>query len=71
MDNFDKIFDKENSDYADGFKFDRQVASVFENMISRSVPGYENVITMSGILAEKFVMPDIAEYIIQDLGYFN
>ena len=22
-------------------------------------------------LAEKFVMPDIAEYIIQDLGYFN
>ena len=65
MDSFDKIFDKENSDYADGFKFDRQVASVFENMISRSVPGYENVITMSGILAEKFVKSNSNCY---DLG---
>ena len=55
MNNYDKIFDKDNSDYTDGFKFDRQVANVFENMISRSVPGYENVITMCGILAEKFV----------------
>jgi tRNA (cmo5U34)-methyltransferase len=65
MADFDKIFDKDSNDYSGGFKFDRQVANVFENMISRSVPGYENVITMSGILAEKFVRDNSNCY---DLG---
>lgn len=63
MKNIDNIF--ENNTYNDGFKFDRQVASVFENMISRSVPGYENVITMCGILGGNFVKDNSNCY---DLG---
>ena len=65
MDKIDKIFDKDCNDYSSGFKFDHQVANIFENMISRSVPGYENVITMSGILASKFVTDNANCY---DLG---
>lgn len=65
MDKIDKIFDKDCNDYSSGFKFDYQVANIFENMISRSVPGYENVITMSGILASKFVTDNANCY---DLG---
>ena len=65
MDNLDNIFDKDCNDYSSGFKFDHQVANVFENMISRSVPGYDNVITMSGILASKFVKDNANCY---DLG---
>lgn len=34
-------------------------------MIQRSVPGYSNIISMIGMLAERFVQPDTQVY---DLG---
>ncbi|MFP1462845.1 carboxy-S-adenosyl-L-methionine synthase CmoA [Escherichia coli] len=37
--------------------FDEQVAQVFPDMIQRSVPGYSNIISMIGMLAERFVQP--------------
>ena len=36
------------------FVFDENVASVFEDMISRSVPGYSTIIAMIGVLAEEY-----------------
>ena len=48
-----------------GFSFDDSVAAVFADMIQRSVPGYSTVITISGVLAEKFSQPNTTIY---DLG---
>jgi len=45
--------------------FDERVAEVFPDMIQRSVPGYSNIISMIGMLAERFVRPDSRVY---DLG---
>ncbi|WP_420804405.1 carboxy-S-adenosyl-L-methionine synthase CmoA [Yersinia ruckeri] len=45
--------------------FDERVAEVFPDMIQRSVPGYSNIISMIGMLAERFVQPDSQVY---DLG---
>jgi len=45
--------------------FDERVAEVFPDMIQRSVPGYSNIISMIGMLAERFVQPDSKVY---DLG---
>lgn len=36
-----------------GFRFDEAVASVFSDMIQRSVPGYSNIITITGLLAAR------------------
>ena len=36
------------------FNFDEKVASVFPDMINRSVPGYASIVAMSGILAAEF-----------------
>ena len=47
------------------FAFDEKVTSVFSDMIKRSVPGYENVILMIGLLAERFVKDNTNCY---DLG---
>jgi tRNA (cmo5U34)-methyltransferase len=41
------------------------VVAVFPDMIRRSVPGYETVIAMSGLLARRFARPGTAVY---DLG---
>ncbi|MEG2075050.1 MAG: hypothetical protein RRY34_00995, partial [Victivallaceae bacterium] len=59
----DKVF--ETRSFPGGFKFDRSVAGVFENMLLRSVPGYENIIAMSGFLAGKYAQPGRNYY---DLG---
>ena len=48
-----------------GFRFDKAVASVFPDMIKRSVPGYETIIAMTGTLAERYVQPNSRCY---DLG---
>lgn len=48
-----------------GFRFDRAVASVFPDMIKRSVPGYETIIAMTGTLAERYVQSGSRCY---DLG---
>ncbi|MGL4681636.1 MAG: carboxy-S-adenosyl-L-methionine synthase CmoA, partial [Hafnia alvei] len=45
--------------------FDERVAEVFPDMIQRSVPGYSNIISMIGMLAERFAQPNTNVY---DLG---
>ncbi|MBD8512458.1 carboxy-S-adenosyl-L-methionine synthase CmoA [Photobacterium sp. CAU 1568] len=47
------------------FTFDERVAEVFPDMIQRSVPGYSNIISAIGMLAERFAMSDSTIY---DLG---
>jgi len=47
------------------FVFDDSVAHVFPDMIRRSVPGYDNLIPLLGVIAEKFVT---ANSNIYDLG---
>jgi len=47
------------------FVFDENVANVFSDMIRRSVPGYESIITMLGVFAEKYVQQGSNVY---DLG---
>ncbi|MCC7516406.1 MAG: carboxy-S-adenosyl-L-methionine synthase CmoA [Pseudomonadales bacterium] len=48
-----------------GFRFDENVAAVFPDMIQRSVPGYSNIITMTGLLAARFAQDHTRCY---DLG---
>ena len=47
------------------FTFDESVAEVFPDMIQRSVPGYSNIITAIGMLANRFVTANSKVY---DLG---
>ncbi|MDH2927671.1 carboxy-S-adenosyl-L-methionine synthase CmoA [Lonepinella koalarum] len=47
------------------FTFDENVAEVFPDMIQRSVPGYSNIITAIGMLANRFVTANSHVY---DLG---
>ena len=47
------------------FEFDENVASVFPDMIHRSVPGYKTIVDHSGQLASYFAHPDTNCY---DLG---
>jgi len=49
----------------DKFLFDDNVADVFDDMIHRSVPGYDAIIAMIGVLAERYAKPDTRCY---DLG---
>lgn len=51
--------------HIEDFKFDKKVAAVFTDMIQRSVPGYESIIPMMGMLANHFVKPGTRCY---DLG---
>ena len=56
---------KKNLDKINKFKFDNEVASVFEDMVSRSVPGYKFLVENIGVLSKKFYQPNT---IIYDLG---
>ncbi|MGD9000099.1 MAG: carboxy-S-adenosyl-L-methionine synthase CmoA [Granulosicoccaceae bacterium] len=47
------------------FAFDETVARVFPDMIRRSVPGYETIIPLLGLLAERYARPGTHIY---DLG---
>lgn len=47
------------------FRFDADVVRVFPDMIRRSVPGYETVVAMTGLLAGRFVTEGSTAY---DLG---
>lgn len=60
----DDIFSRPQPHLVD-FAFDEQVANVFPDMIRRSVPGYETVISMTGVFARHFCQPDSRVY---DLG---
>lgn len=60
----DRLFAKSRA-MTSGFRFDEQVVKVFPDMISRSVPGYELVVPMIGMLARRYARPDSNLY---DLG---
>jgi len=47
------------------FEFNAQVADVFDDMVSRSVPFYREILQMSAELAHDFYQPETAIY---DLG---
>jgi tRNA (cmo5U34)-methyltransferase len=47
------------------FVFDDNVAKVFEDMISRSAPGYSTIVSHIGVMARHFVQPNTRIY---DLG---
>ncbi len=47
------------------FIFNEQVADVFPDMITRSVPGYSDIIYHIGVLAQRYAQPDTTIY---DLG---
>jgi len=47
------------------FVFDEKVASVFEDMINRSIPGYKTIISMIGVLAHRYYQRGSSIY---DLG---
>ena len=47
------------------FVFDKAVVDVFQDMIQRSVPGYQTIINLCGELAARFVQPNSNCY---DLG---
>lgn len=49
----------------EGFRFNQSVVDVFPDMLRRSVPGYEAIITQSALLASRYVQPGTHLY---DLG---
>ncbi len=63
-DDKDNLFAKSRA-LTTGFQFDEQVVCVFPDMISRSVPGYELIVPMIGMLARRYAQPDSFIY---DLG---
>ena len=60
----DTVF-AEQQDMIVDFAFDEKVAGVFPDMIRRSVPGYDAVIPLLGVFAQRFVQANTAIY---DLG---
>jgi len=60
----DKLFARSRA-LTSGFRFDEQVVKVFPDMIARSVPGYELIVPMIGVLARRYAQPDSNLY---DLG---
>lgn len=47
------------------FRFDQEVVDVFDNMITRSVPGYLTIVQMIAMMANDYAQPDTTIY---DLG---
>ncbi|RYU71241.1 carboxy-S-adenosyl-L-methionine synthase CmoA [Aliivibrio finisterrensis] len=64
MANPDTIFSAPIDKIGD-FTFDERVAEVFPDMIQRSIPGYSNIISAIGMLAERYAKPHSNVY---DLG---
>ena len=59
----DKLFDNQ-IDITD-FKFDKEVVEVFDDMVKRSVPGYDSMIQMIGLIARIYGQDNTNYY---DLG---
>ena len=59
----DQLFTAQRT--AGDFVFDDSVASVFDDMISRSIPGYRTIISMIGVMANRHCQERTAIY---DLG---
>ncbi|SFV59061.1 tRNA (uridine-5-oxyacetic acid methyl ester) 34 synthase [hydrothermal vent metagenome] len=49
----DNIYNKLQTNLID-FKFDKTVANVFEDMVNRSVPGYQTMLQMMPLFAQKY-----------------
>lgn len=64
MKNYDTIFSNPINKLGD-WTFDERVAEVFPDMAQRSIPGYDNIVAMIGMLSERFVQPNSQVY---DLG---
>lgn len=64
MNSRDTIY-RQATDQITGFSFDDKVVAVFPDMIQRSVPGYSTIITMTGVLAARYLKPHTRCY---DLG---
>ena len=64
MQNTDTIFAQPLNEVKD-FRFDEQVADVFPDMISRSVPGYQSILSAIEFLATRYAQPQKRIY---DLG---
>ena len=64
MNKKDNIFAMQH-EKIDAFKFDKSVVAVFPDMIERSVPGYQTILSGIGELAEQFSQPNTNCY---DLG---
>ncbi len=62
--NRDQVF-RDPRDQLVDFVFDADVAAVFPDMIRRSVPGYETVLPMIGLIAARHAQPETRCY---DLG---
>ena len=60
----DDIYNK-RLDWVENFTFDDSVANVFQDMITRSVPGYRTTLAMIGVIASRFVENNTNVY---DLG---
>ncbi|MDX2053499.1 MAG: carboxy-S-adenosyl-L-methionine synthase CmoA [Polyangiaceae bacterium] len=60
----DEIFRKKLSEVGD-FRFNAEVAQVFDDMIRRSLPGYATILDMLSVLALRFAQPNTSVY---DLG---
>jgi len=60
----DNLFAKSRA-VTSGFRFDEKVVKVFPDMIARSVPGYELVVPMIGMLARRYAQSNSQ---IFDLG---
>ena len=60
----DRLYTEQQEPIAQ-FKFDKDVADVFDDMLERSVPGYRTTLSMIGLLAEKYSQTDSFCY---DLG---
>ena len=63
-DNKDRVFSRALSDVK-AFEFNETVAGVFQDMISRSVPGYALLLHMIGLYAGIFIQPGTRVF---DLG---
>ena len=60
----DKLYAQQR-DVIERFSFDDAVVQVFPDMIRRSVPGYDTIVEMTGVLAARYAQPQTRLY---DLG---
>ena len=60
----DKIYAQPKSPI-DDFRFDDDIANVFEDMVQRSIPGYNLLLQNIGVITKKYAAPKTNLY---DLG---
>ena len=63
MDKLDTLYQQQSAHSP--FRFDEQVSQVFDDMINRSVPGYQQLLDMIALLAARVIQPHSHIY---DLG---